>query len=59
MKKRYDAPTAEKLEFDYTDTVVASGTSPNPPHLMYVDAYIGCREIPTNQWNITSLSDCM
>ena len=25
MKKKYEAPKAEKLEFDYSDTVVASG----------------------------------
>ena len=24
MKKEYDAPKAEKVEFDYTETVVAS-----------------------------------
>ncbi len=25
MKKTYETPVAEKLDFDYTDTVVASG----------------------------------
>ena len=27
-KKDYEAPKAEKLEFDYTSTVVASGKNP-------------------------------
>lgn len=26
MKKAYQAPTVEKLEFNYTDTIVASGS---------------------------------
>jgi len=26
MKKKYESPKATKLEFNYTDTVVASGT---------------------------------
>lgn len=29
MKKKYEAPKAEKLEFDYSDTVVASGAVHN------------------------------
>ncbi len=27
MKKTYETPKVEKLEFDYSDTVVASGNS--------------------------------
>ena len=27
MKKEYETPKAEMLDFDYTDTVVASGNS--------------------------------
>ena len=33
MKRKYEAPEAEKLEFDYTDTVVASGGGTNQPVL--------------------------
>ena len=29
MKKTYETPVAEKLDFDYTDTVVASGLVTN------------------------------
>ena len=29
MKKAYETPIAEKLEFDYTNTVVASGPGQN------------------------------
>ena len=47
MKKRYDTPTAEKLEFDYTDTVVASGQiagndEPNNP--VYTEYGNFCRQ---------------
>jgi hypothetical protein len=28
MKKEYKKPLAEKLEFDYSETVTASGTKP-------------------------------
>ena len=56
MKKKYEAPTAEKLEFDYTDTVVASGGT----YTLYVDGFFGCRERPTSDpWNVTSLPTCM
>lgn len=30
MKKTYETPKVEKLEFDYSDTVVASGNSNTP-----------------------------
>ncbi len=34
MKKTYEAPKAEKLEFDYTDTVLTSGAGGSGgPHL--------------------------
>ena len=29
MKKEYESPKAEKVEFDYSDTVVASGKDYN------------------------------
>ena len=31
MKKEYDTPKAEKLEFDYTSTVVASNGGKSKP----------------------------
>ena len=30
MKKEYETPTAEKVEFDYSETVVASSNCSNP-----------------------------
>ena len=47
MKKTYEAPKAEKLEFDYTDTILAScGTMRK-----YVDGYSGCHATETNEWS--------
>ena len=46
MKKTYEAPKAEKLEFDYTDTVTASGLELQE----YVNGYKGCNETATDNW---------
>ena len=48
MKKEYEAPKAEKLEFDYSETVVASGCGGS--YRKHVDKYEGCRETPTDEW---------
>ena len=45
MKKAYEAPKAEKLEFDYSETVTASS---GHKYLKYVDNYSGCNENPSN-----------
>lgn len=48
MKKAYCKPVAEKVEFDYTDNVVAS-----QGHLyqLYTDGYTGCKDTPTKYWS--------
>ena len=47
MKEAYIAPVAEKLVFDYTDTVVASS---GHKYRLYTDGYYGCRETETDIW---------
>ncbi len=45
MKKAYEAPKAEKLEFNYSETVTASS---GHKYLMYVDNYSGCNKSPSD-----------
>ena len=47
MKKAYVTPKAEKIEFDYSDTVTASN---GHKYRKYVDNYAGCRETATDEW---------
>lgn len=49
MKKTYFTPNAERLEFDYTDAVVASGGQGHK-YRLYTDGYYGCRETETDIW---------
>ena len=49
MKKAYVSPKAEKMVFDYTETVIASSGN---AYQLYVDGYTGCRETPTDQWYV-------
>ena len=47
MKKAYVTPRADKMEFNYTDNVVASqGWSLRE----FVNGYTGCRETATDNW---------
>ena len=48
MKKAYVSPEAEKMEFDYSDNVVASGHGHK--YRLYTDGYFGCRETETDTW---------
>ena len=48
MKKAYVTPRADKMEFNYTDNVVASGQGFTLRE--YVQGYTGCRETATNNW---------
>ena len=41
MKKAYEIPKAEKVEFDYSETVTASS---GHAYLLYTDKYTGCHE---------------
>lgn len=49
MKKNYIAPSAEKLEFDYTETVAAS-SGQGHKYRLYTDGYFACREKATDIW---------
>ena len=46
--KNYETPKAEKLEFDYTETVTASNSGHK--YRLYTDGYFGCREVATDTW---------
>ena len=52
MKKMYEAPKAEKLEFDYTETVTASGGQKcsGGIYRMFIEKYENCREKSTDVW---------
>lgn len=47
MKKEYNTPMAEKVQFDYTETVMASK---GHKYQLYTDGYYACRETPTDKW---------
>ena len=47
MKKDYVTPKAEKMEFNYSDTVTASS---GHKYRLYTDGYFGCRETETDIW---------
>ena len=42
MKKKYEAPRADKLEFDYINSVVASGGGKNPAQCTGHNPGSGC-----------------
>ena len=51
MKKKYEAPKAEKLEFDYKETVTASnGSCSGGIYRMFVENYTNCHEKETEVW---------
>ena len=52
MKKQYETPKAEKLDFDYTDTVTASDGKKcsGGIYRMYTHGYDNCREKETEVW---------
>ena len=50
MKRKYETPRAEKLEFEYADSVTASGTDSGHKYRLYTDGYYACRETETNTW---------
>lgn len=47
MKKYYLSPIAQKLEFNYSNTIVASQ---GYQYRKYVDNYVGCKETSTDEW---------
>ena len=51
MKKKYSIPKAEKMAFDYSESVVASGSNKcGGIYRLFVDNYFGCHEKPTDTW---------
>ena len=52
MKKEYKSPKAEKLEFDYTETVTASNGKKcsGGIYRMFVEKYSNCKEKETEVW---------
>ena len=56
MKKEYESPKATKLEFNYVDTVVASGTSASSETGDLVQVWVGDDHFPSStncakQWS--------
>lgn len=58
MKKAYEAPRADKMEFNYVDNVTASNQGWSLRE--YVHGYQGCRETATDNWflNFVRESGC-
>ena len=50
MKKKYVAPRAEIMTFNYSDNVTASGTQQGFTLREHIHGYTGCRETPTDNW---------
>ena len=48
MKKEYVTPRADKMEFNYTENVTASGSGFTLRE--YVQGYKGCNQTPTDNW---------
>ena len=49
MKKGYEAPKAERMEFNYLEAVVASNGC-GGAYQLYTDKYEGCNITPTGKW---------
>ena len=49
MKKTYTKPAAEKMDFDFSSNVFASGEQGHK-YRLYTDSYYGCREKATEIW---------
>ncbi len=45
MKKGYEVPKAEKVEFNYSENVTAST---GHKYLLYTDNYAGCNKKPSD-----------
>ena len=59
MKRTYVTPRAEKMEFNYSDNVVASGQQ-GWTLREYINNYTGCNKTPTDNWflNFVRESGC-
>lgn len=44
MKKKYETPQVERIEFDYSETVVASE---GKAYQLYTQGYYGCNDYAT------------
>lgn len=47
MKRKYVSPSAEKLDFDFSENVTASS---GHKYRKYTDNYFGCKEVATDEW---------
>lgn len=56
MKKEYETPRADKMEFDYSETVTASGQS-GWSLREYINGYTGCRETATDNWFVGTVRE--
>ena len=50
MKKKYEVPKAEKLEFDYSEGITASTAGCGGIYQKYTDQEYGCQLTPTGEW---------
>ena len=50
MKKDYESPKAEKMEFNYSETVVASNTGCTYYITKKDFNYVGCEETEVKNW---------
>ena len=49
MKKEYESPEVEMMEFNHSDVIA---TSIGHAYQLHVDKYTGCKDTPTNTWII-------
>ena len=50
MKKEYEAPKAERMEYNYATTVVASGSVKCDWHYWLSQGFEGCTSHEDKQW---------
>ncbi|MBR5179715.1 MAG: hypothetical protein IKW90_13075 [Lachnospiraceae bacterium] len=51
MKKKYEIPKVEKIEFDYSETVVASPQCKGGITISYEDSVYGCDSTPVKKYD--------
>ncbi len=56
MKKEYESPKAEKMEFNYSETVVASGTGCGWRITKGDYNYVGCEENTYQTWSANQIT---
>ncbi len=56
MKKAYESPKAEKMEYNYSETVVASGTGCGWRITKGDYNYVGCEEKTFETWSANQIT---